>query len=139
MITGQCRTEERAATQTDLMATSKSSERSLQYEEPISDVSTDASISLRQHWPAGRTTDIRRDQLRVHAGRETARQTLDQHALAIRRLARFERLVDMDAPSVILRNEWRLIEAALGSHARLQGPSVRSVAKRYELPAGSSA
>ncbi len=36
-----------------------------------------------------------------------------RHALAARRLDRFSRLIEMDTPDIVLRNEWRLVRDAL--------------------------
>ncbi|MEX3007588.1 hypothetical protein [Hoeflea sp. TYP-13] len=38
-----------------------------------------------------------------------------QWTLALRRLSRLEHLIELDAPEVILRNEWRLVCAAFSA------------------------
>ncbi len=38
-----------------------------------------------------------------------------QWAFALRRLSRLEQLIELDAPDVVLRTEWRLVSAAFSS------------------------
>lgn len=60
------------------------------------------------------------------AGRRGEGTGLHDHdprqTLAVKRLDRLNRLIEMDAPDIVIRNEWRLVKCALSMTAGKSAP-----------------